>query len=279
MPRRAMHQRERFSLTQDVDELAPIALVSPLLAAAGFRHAFFTRLGGVSQGSYESLNCSFSVGDVPHKVEQNLTRVARYLDLDPLQIFWLTQVHGRQVRRIGSEELTDKIRQQEGDAIISRARGLGCAVRVADCVPVLLGEQVSGAVAAVHAGWRGVVRGVLSAAIQGLETDLARRGDWVAAIGPHISVEAFEVSPDVAESLRRASPAGAVLDHSLGPRPRANLRRIVRAQLEQLGVPGDQVDDIPGCTFGQPQLFFSFRRDGPKSGRHLAAIVCRGPRA
>ncbi len=247
-------------------------LTGPLLSAAGFRHAFFTRGGGVSEGPYRSLNCSFSVGDAEERVRTNVQRAAAALGLDAAQLVWLNQIHGRDVRVVRSGDPTETVRHWPGDCLVTRVASLACGVRVADCVPVLIGDRNSGIVAAVHAGWRGVVGRIIQAAVSCLRAELGGPGDLVAAVGPHISVGAFEVSDDVARALASASRADAV-DRTLGPKPHVDLRRIVRAQLCEVGVPDDHVDDVPGCTVGDEERFFSFRRDGPRSGRHLAAIV------
>jgi YfiH family protein len=160
----------------------------------------------------------------------------------------------------------------EGDAVVALRGELACGVRSADCVPILLGDLQSGAVAAVHAGWRGVVAGVVGAAVQGLRAEIGAEGELVAAIGPHISVAAFEVGEDVAAELGRASDARDVVVRSEA-HFRVDLRRIVRAQLTATGMDASAIDDVFGCTMGEPERYFSFRRDGQKSGRHLSAIV------
>lgn len=96
----------------------------------------------------------------------------------------------------------------------------------------------------------------------------------VAAIGPHISLAAFEVSEDVALELAGASrDERAVVSRSFGRKPHVDLRRLVRQKLVALGLDEAEVDDVGGCTLGEPERFFSFRRDGARSGRHLSAIV------
>jgi hypothetical protein len=145
-------------------------------------------------------------------------------------------------------------------------------VRSADCVPVLIADRRSGAVAAVHAGWRGVEQNVVGATLERLRALLGRPGELVAAVGPHIELEAFEVSAEIAERLRHASSVRDVVDASRA-KPHVDLRRIVRAQLTDAGLPDAAVDDVPGCTFADAARFFSFRRDGQRSGRHLSAIV------
>jgi YfiH family protein len=249
-----------------------------MLTAAGFRHAFFTRQAGVSRGPYRSLNCSYSVGDRPGRVTENLARVAAALGLPLSRLYWLSQVHGRVVVTVHAGDAPERVRHSEGDALLTAIPGVGCGVRVADCVPLLVGERQSGMVAAVHAGWRGVVARVIEATFSALRRELGAPGDWLVAIGPHISAASFEVSEEVASALAGASRAAEVVDRSRGPKPYVDLRSIVRGQLLELGVRDQHIDPVGGCTVRDPERMFSFRRDGPRSGRHLAAIVCRGGR-
>lgn len=249
---------------------------SPLLQAAGFRHAFFTRRGGISSGAYASLNFSVAVGDLAENVQENLARAARALGVDPERVYFLSQVHGREVRVLTGGESRLEVLHERGDAVIGTRSDLACAVRVADCAPILIGDAATGAVAAIHAGWRGTVRGVVAAAVEQLRGRLGGPGELIAAIGPHISVAAFEVSGDVAAELAGAAPDENVVDRTRGPRPHVDLRRILRAQLQKLGLDDTCIDDVGGCTVGEPDLYFSYRRDGRQSGRHLAAIVPRG---
>lgn len=248
---------------------------SPLLEAAGFRHAFFTRRGGVSTGPYASLSFSVAAGDEPTNVSQNVARAARYLGVEPPRLYFLSQVHGRDVIVLDGTEDASAVLHTQGDAVASAAPGVACGVRIADCAPVLIADRASGAVAAVHAGWRGVAAGVAAAAVATLRTLIAAEGDLVAAIGPHISVAAFEVGEEVASTLRAASPDPDVISRSYGERPHVDLRRILRAQLRALGLRDADIDDVGGCTVGDSEHYFSFRRDGKRSGRHLAAIVAR----
>jgi copper oxidase (laccase) domain-containing protein len=96
----------------------------------------------------------------------------------------------------------------------------------------------------------------------------------VAAIGPHISLAAFEVEEDVAQELLAASPDPDIVDRS-GPKPHVDLRKMARAQLARAGLHHDDIDDVLGCTVLEPERFYSFRRDGEQSGRLLTAIVPR----
>lgn len=249
-------------------------LTSDLLERAGFRHAFFTRRGGVSAGPYASLSFSLAVGDDPVAVAENHRRAAGALGVEPRRLLYPSQVHGVRVVVARPDLERDECARLEGDVLVAASGALACGVRSADCVPILLGDRRTGAVAAVHAGWRGVEAGVIThalAALAGTEGAAA----VVAAIGPHIGADAFEVGEDVAARLVAVSPRADVVRRGLA-KPRVDLRSIVRGQLEARGVPPGSVDDIAGCTFEDAERFFSYRRDGARSGRHLSAIVPSG---
>jgi YfiH family protein len=205
-------------------------LTSSLLQQAGFSHAFPTR-----DASDASLLAALGVQ----------------------RVIQVKQVHGARVVVAGEAE------GQEGDAIVGREPGVAVGVRVADCVPVLVADEASGAVAAIHAGWRGVVAGVVRA---GVELLAGKR--LVAAIGPCIGACCFEVGLEVADQV------GFVV-HRRGDKAYVDLRAAVRSQLEARGVERKRIEDVAGCTKHEPELFHSFRRDGAESGRMLAAIVAR----
>jgi YfiH family protein len=255
--------------------VAPEFLESSLLSAAGFRHAFFCRRGGVSKGPYESLNFSVTVGDAPENVETNFALAAKMLSVENGRILFLSQVHGAVARVIDGSETLERVRSIEGDALTSRSSDLACSVRTADCIPILAGDRRSGAVTAIHAGWRGIVRGVVEAGVASLRELAGQDAELVIAIGPHIRVGAFEVSEDVARELESASPVAGVVDRSRS-KPHVSLVQIVRGKLAALGISDDALDDVGGCTLTEPERFFSFRRDGKVSGRALSAIVALG---
>jgi YfiH family protein len=253
-----------------------MALTSPLLERAGFCHAFFTREGGVSQPPWDSLNFAASTGDDPASVLENLARAAAVLGVAPGRVYILSQVHGTAYRVLSGDENWDDVVRSVGDITLSRSPEVAAGVRTADCAPVLVADRTSGAVAAIHSGWRGTVANVVRAGIAVLRELAGGRGDLCAAIGPHIERCCFEVGPDVADELARASTAGrvAVLETA---RPHVDLRRILRAQLEAEGLGVEAIDDVLGCTVcARSPRFHSFRRDGKRSGRMLSAIVARG---
>jgi YfiH family protein len=265
--------RDSPTMTQRESAAIPRFLTSPLLEKAGFRHAFFTRVGGVSEGPYASLSFSAAAGDSQKNVDANLERAAAALGVDASRLYFASQVHGcAGVWVMGNEDRKDVLRV-EADAVAGENPRAAVCVRIADCVPILVGDRERGAAVAIHAGWKGLVAGVVEQGIAVLRRAGSAPKDLVCAIGPHITLPAFEVSDDVAQALRAASSDKDVVELSYGPKPHVDLARITRAQLIAAGVPGEAVDLVPGCTLREPDRFFSFRRDGAKSGRHLAAIV------
>lgn len=247
---------------------------SELLTRAGFTHAFFTRRGGVSEGAFASLNASPDVGDRAEHVTENLRRMARFLGVAPGELYVPRQVHGRGVLVL-DEATRASVGTTQADALVTREPALACAVRTADCVPLLLGDAESGFAAAVHAGWRGVALGIAGTTVEVMTRMGCRAAALTAAIGPHISVEAFEVGDEVARELARASGGADVVNRAPGGKPHVDLGKILAAQLVAAGLAPAHVERLPGCTYRDGASFFSYRRDGQQSGRMLAAIVSK----
>jgi YfiH family protein len=253
----------------------PIALTSRLLDAAGFHHAFFTRQGGVSPSPWASLNFAASTGDSLDNVRANLAIAARELSADPSRIFFLSQVHGTAAQILEGDEDRTEVVLRQGDVTLSRAPGVVCGVRSADCATVLIGDRLSGAVAAIHAGWRGAARGVVERGVEALRALVGASVDLVAAVGPHIEVCCFEVGDDVAAELAACSRLGEGVVVRGGPKPRVDLRAIVEDKLRASGVEPRSIDHVRGCTHCEGERFFSYRREGQVSGRLLSAIAVR----
>ena len=167
-----------------------------------------------------------------------------------------------------------EVRAAEADALVTAVVGMSVGIRTADCVPVLVGDARSGAVAAVHAGWRGAVAGVLNEAL----TTLCARvstfpADLLVAIGPHIRVDAFEIGEEVAVQLEKAAGPGFEDVVRRGDqKPHGDLAVLLRSQLRTLGVPTSSVDDVGRCTYSDQDHFFSYRREPGEKGRQLSWI-------
>lgn len=253
-------------------------LTSRRLERAGFAHGFSTRQGGVSEAPFEALD--FAILRDPDKLRENQRRLGEVVGFDPAKLFQTRQVHGRELV-IGEGE-PSRVIEREADALAGEpgTRAAVC-VRVADCVPVLVADPASGRVAAVHAGWRGTVAGVLERAVAHLREGAGAGAvsGFVAAIGPCIGACCFEVGDDVASEIASAtSPDVIVRREPERGKAWIDLRFGVRAQLTRLGV--EAIDDVPGqgreaCTKCNPSDFYSYRRDGDRSGRLVAVIVAR----
>lgn len=266
-------QAPQHTLSRD-DAVKPPVVRAQLLSAEGFGHAFFTRIGGISGPPWDTLNLAASTGDHPDAVRENIRRCAVALGVPMERLYFLSQVHGIDVQVLDGTENREEVVRKVGDLTASRVAGVACGVRSADCTPVLLADRRGGAVVAVHSGWRGTVANAAAAGVRALRA-LAPEASIVAAVGPHIERCCFEVGEDVAATLAAASSLGeAVIDRSR-QKPHVDLRRIVRAQLEATGIEPALIEDVEGCTVCNPERFFSYRRDGARSGRLLSAIVAR----
>jgi YfiH family protein len=173
------------------------------------------------------------------------------------------QIHGAVA--VESADVIARCTPTDADAIVSRVGGSPVGIRVADCVPVLLADEASGDVAAIHAGWRGVVACVVGSAVR----LLGPTGRMVAAVGPSIGPCCFEVGAEV------AAQTGFVVRHA-GDKAFVDLRAAVRAQLRSLGLADERIEDVGGCTKHESR-FHSFRRDAADSGRMLVCVRPRSP--
>lgn len=219
---------------------------------------FTDRLGGASAGEYAELNVGAFVGDDPRAVAANRARIASLVGADHLALVF--QVHGREVARLSAPAEPPP----HADAVITTVPGLPVGVQTADCVPILLADLEGGQVAAVHAGWRGVVAGVVDAALDALEA----RGTVLARVGPAICPACYEVSEDVrAEVCDVVADAYAVTRHGT---PAVDVRAGVMAQLARRGISPELVG---GCTFEDDTLY-SYRR-AAVTGRQAGVIVLR----
>jgi hypothetical protein len=240
----------------------PGLLTARLLA--GFRHGFTTREGGASQGPWASLNLSATVGDDPASVEENWERLRVATGLAFARV---RQVHGCRVVEAGAG--TEPV--EEADAVASATPGVAACVSVADCVPVLLADPRSGAVAAVHAGWRGTLAGVAAEGVRVLvERHGSRPGDLLAVIGPGIGPCCFEVERALATRFR--DELGPVVASPRDQGSRVDLWAANQVVLRRVGVHRSRVEVLGRCTSCEERTFFSHRRDRGLTGRHVAFV-------
>ncbi|XOB98624.1 peptidoglycan editing factor PgeF [Deinococcota bacterium DY0809b] len=235
-------------------------LRSRLLAAP---HGFTTRAGGVSTGPYAALNLSTATGDDPAAVAENRRRVVAAFGGAPLAR--LSQVHGTAVH------LARKAGVLEGDGLASAEPGLVLAVSVADCYPLLLEDPEAGAVAALHAGWRGVLGNILAVGVERLAGLGAEPARLRLAVGPGIAGTSYQVSAELAERFAKAGYEDAVLPDPEPGRARLDLPTALRRQARALGIGLERIEFSGRDTYRDPELF-SYRRDGAGSGRMWGLI-------
>ncbi len=244
-------------------------------APAGIGAAMSTRAGGASRPPWQALNLGVAVGDDAAAVTENRRRFARALGARPV---WLRQVHGTQVLRLAAD--TPAMPDEPADAAWTTEPGIACTVQVADCLPVLLAARDGRAVAAAHAGWRGLAAGVLEATVAALRDGAGvAPGALQAWLGPCIGPAAFEVGAEVLAGFGRSAEPVDQPGFRWSPRAdgsarwRADLAALARERLAAVGVAA--VATHGGCTVGDASDFFSFRRDGV-TGRMAAAVWRRG---
>ena len=250
-------------------------LGSALLSAIpGLRHAFFTCEGGVSGGIYESLNGGTGSNDDPGNVTENRRRMAERMGVAPERLLTLYQTHSPDV--VVADGPWNGGSRPKADAIVTRSEGLAIGVTAADCGPVLLVDPTARVIGAAHAGWKGALTGILESTVDAMEKLGAERSGIVAAIGPLIRQESYEVGHEFVERFIEADADNAVFfvpasrnDHSM-----FDLAGFIRMRLENAGVL--MIDDLGIDTYSD-QRFYSYRRSVHRGeadyGRHVHAIA------
>ena len=259
------------------------ALVSAPLEADGFVNGFSTRLGGVSDMPANALSLAGFHDDAAENILENRRR---FLKLFPgewtLAGCW--QVHGADVRVVQSVEDAKPAENTLGeteycDVIVSAAKGVLAGVKTADCVPILIGDPVTGAFAAVHAGWRGTLATAVIAGIERLAKDYdTRPQDLRVAIGASAGPCCYEVGSDVIEAFTSKFADGEKLFTPTRPgHALVDLLKANRDQLISTGVKPERIHTAPICTMCRTDLFFSYRKEKSIHGKvgRLMAVVGR----
>lgn len=242
----------------------PVWLTPAWPAPARVRAAFTTRVGGFSKAPYDGLNLALHVGDREADVRRNRASLREALDL-PTEPAWLDQYHGCEVADLDHPPADPRVAPR-ADAAVTRRAGRVCAVLVADCVPVLLCTRLGHRVAAVHAGWRGLARGVLRTALAALDTPPAGLLAWV---GPAIGPRAYVVGAALRGRFVAAEASNAAAFSRRDEHWHMDLPGLVAHQLEAAGV--SSVSRANLCVHDEPERFYSYRRDGV-TGR-MAALI------
>jgi polyphenol oxidase len=230
-------------------------------------HGFTTRKGGVSDSYYSSLNVGLSTGDNPETVEQNRNRVLEHFQVTKNQVSVLEQVHGNTV--VVAEPAWHKF---QADAHITNNPELLLIIGMADCLPILFYDPVQQAIGAAHAGWRGTAMRIAANVVETMQRKYGSKpADIRVAMGPAICKKNYQVGAEVFEAFKQAGIPETVFDPD-GERYRVDIAAANRRVLGASGVLAEHIEDLNLCTFANPELFYSHRRDGRKRGSHWALI-------
>ncbi|WP_419728618.1 peptidoglycan editing factor PgeF [Lichenicola sp.] len=256
----------------DIATDTPVFLESAVLA--GIRHGFFTRVGGVSEGPYASLNCSVTSGDSPDALQENRRRIATVMGVAPAHLLGITQVHGIEVATVDVPWRTGE--GPRADAMVTDRPGLALGIITADCGPVLLADPIRGVIGAAHAGWRGAVAGVLDETVAAMLRLGAQADRILAAVGPCIGQASYEVGPEVRDQVLQGGVASeGFFLAGRGDRLQFDLAGYCVARLRASGV---GTIDVLGCdTCADAARFFSHRRrvlaGGGPIGHQISVIA------
>lgn len=258
------------------------ALVCEPLERAGFINAFSTRMGGVSALPSKALNLAYFKGDEKQNVAENRRRFLEAVGARKARIVTARQTHSTDRAVIESFEQA-RGPQPDGDAMISRMSGVLLAIQTADCLPVLIGDTKTGAMAAIHAGWRGTAGRITERTVADMILRLGvNTRDCIAALGPAACVECYEVGGDVIERYKKEFGywRKVLVNFKENGKAHLDIRAANVQQLSFCGFSEDRIHVADFCTMHQNEMFFSYRKEGRNHpsgvGRLLSVIGQKG---
>lgn len=233
---------------------------STLKSVAGLHHAITTREGGVSKAGFESLNLAFHVGDDEIRVRRNRCILAARMDYDPETLVAAKQIHQSRTHLVFSDiagrGALDSDAIPDTDALVTKEKNLPLLILVADCAPILIVDPEERVLAVVHAGWRGALAGIAGKTVAKMRHDFGSRpNDILVGIGPCLSVENFEIGPEVAAEVEKVDARAVVAGWE---KPHLDLRALIGRDLQRAGVLETNIEIMPFCTKDDAR-FFSHR--------------------
>lgn len=257
----------------DNQEIKTIQFTS-LVGSALVKHGVVLRTGGYSKGMYQSLNLSSKCGDDITAVNRNRKLLAEWLGIESDKVLFPDQCHTANVSIVANHELPSLT---ETDAIITNQHKLAIGVLAADCVPVLFYDAVNGVIAAAHAGWKGTVQKIVPKVIELMAEKFNSKPEeiWV-GIGPAIGAQRYEVGIEVHNAVAHCNPEAMAFCYQPSIKPghgTLDLQALNRHQALASGIRKTQIETIGLCTYDNPHLFFSARRDGFSCGRFASVIM------
>ena len=259
----------------------PVLYADGIEAAGGVAHGFSTRLGGVSQGAFTSLNLGLTRGDDPEHVRENYRRFLSAVGASGKAFAMCDQVHGDTVRAITTADVKGDLYGKlhyEADGMMTAIPGVALVVFSADCIPVLLYDPVRRVIAAVHSGWRGTAAGIVTRAVERMgQVYGCRPENILAAIGPGIGPCCFETHEDVPNAMMAAvaSPALPFIKIKENGKFSVDLKGINAKRLELAGLDPANIAVCRDCTAGMEEKYWSHRRQGTERGSMAAVIELR----
>ena len=250
-----------------------------ILTASGISvpHCFTTRLGGVSEGAFASMNIAIKEGEQEAHVRKNLELLGQAIGFSPDDLVLTRQTHSDIVRVVTREDHRGIFHRDypECDGLVTGDPGVALMIFTADCTPILLHDPVTGAVGAAHAGWRGTAAAIGSRLVEAMVENFGSKPeDLRAAIGPNIGMCCFETDADVPEAmLARYGSQAEPFIRKEGEKFFLDLKQINALSLKRMGV--TQIDISCDCTKCAPALFWSHRVTGNMRGSQGAVIVCK----
>jgi len=259
-----------------VRDTAPFATDGSLAELTKIAHGFFGRRGGCSEGPNSNLNVSFATQDEPANVERNRAIAMRSLGLEEKTLVTLSQVHSNRVIVIGPDH--EPKTRPEADGMVSKEPSFALGILSADCTPVLLADPVANIIGACHAGWRGALAGVVANTVKAMVRLGASPKNIVAAIGPTIEPQNYQVGPDFARNFLALYPGGSqyIVFPDDGTKEHFDLPGFVLEQLRLAGITNPSA--LQACTYQHPGLYFSHRfatHQRELTGRQMAIIALK----
>lgn len=235
-----------------------------------------------AMGNYAAFNVTHYCGDSPERVMRNKRWLCKELNISEEQLWLPHQTHTNNILCVNQDliqsmpdERNDKL--QNVDALITNMPHQCIGVSTADCVPILIIDKTNHAVAAIHAGWRGTVKKITLKTLQLMSATYGTNAETcMAIIGPSISVDAFEVGPEVVDAFKQAGFSDNICQHNPYAKPHIDLWAANAFLLEQAGMPLQNIQIAGICTYKHYDTFFSARRLGIRSGRIFTAIMLNG---
>ena len=237
-------------------------------------HAFFNRIGGKSTGIFKSLNCGPGSADKKKNILKNLTIVKKIISPKSKKIILLNQIHGNKFYFIdkNSKILRNKF---EGDALITNRANLPIAVLTADCAPILIHDEKTKMVAAIHAGWKGAYKDIVIKVINFMIKKGCSTKNITAAIGPCISVNSYQVKEDFIKRFTKKNKKNRIFFKRINNQNYFSLNKYIQSQLKALNI--KKIDIINKDTFNPKNNFFSARRSISRKendyGRNISVIM------